>query len=167
MADDSPVKTFTQTKGSGSETFRERFLECFSGHEDNANKLKDVVRELIAEGVPRRTLVGWAVEKGYSKGYVASLLSRIFVSLGLRERQSGAGRRPSAAALELLAHVRSRYGENFMKVLRAAWRAGRAQRAVVKGPTASGNWSSVRIVVPQLDAAANLGNESVMMNSVL
>ena len=148
-------------------TLKERYLQCFGVRADNAALLQAAVRELIGAGFSRRTLVAWAVQAGYSQGYVSSLLSRIFVSLGLRERQPGAGRRPSAAALELLAHARNLYGDNFLKVLRAAWRAGKPQRAVVKRPTESGHQSSGLIVVPQLEREPNQTSKTMTMNSLL
>lgn len=109
-------------------SLKQRYLHCFGVRANHATRLQGIVRDLIGEGVPRRTLVAWAIEAGYTQGYVSSLLSRILVSLGLRERQKGAGRKPSLAALELLSHARSRHGEDCLKVLRAAWRAGKAQR---------------------------------------
>jgi hypothetical protein len=112
-----------------SQALKERFLQCFGARANNATALQDVVKKLIDHGVPRKTLVAWAVEADFSRSHIASVLSRIFVALGLRERQKGAGRRPSPAALELLAHARSQYGENFLRVLYAACRAGKTQLA--------------------------------------
>lgn len=112
-----------------SGALKEKFLRCFALRLSNSTKLHGVVRDLIGTGVSRKTLMNWAVEAGYAKAYVSSLLSRIFVALGMRERRKGAGRKPSYAALELLAHARSRYSESALKVLCAAWRAGKAQSA--------------------------------------
>jgi hypothetical protein len=98
-------------------------LQYFSGRADNSVLLRGVVKDLIGEGFSRGTLVKWAVEAGYSQGYVSSLSSQILVSLGLRERKHGGGRKPSLAALELLAYARSRYGADFLKILHAAIRA--------------------------------------------
>jgi len=123
----------------------------FHNHIQLNCQLCRLIFPLLHERIPRQTLAAWAVEAGYSKGYVASLLSRVLVSLGLRERNKGAGRKPSLAALELLAHARSQYGEDFLKVMRAAWRAGKAQLA----PAITLNETSERtcnlIVAPQLD----------------
>jgi hypothetical protein len=129
------MKTLNHGKQLSSQVLKERYLQCFGVRTNNTTLLQGVVRDLIDEGVPRQTLVAWAVEAGYSKGYVSGLLSRILVSSGLRERQRGAGRKPSSATLELLAHARSCYGEDFLKVLRAAWRTGKAQLAVAKAPS--------------------------------
>jgi hypothetical protein len=138
-------------KRRGAETLKEKYLRCFGVRTDNAAALQEIVKGLIEGGVSRKTLVGWAVQAGYTKGYVSSLLSRILCSIGLRERRAGAGRKPSPAALELMAYAQDKYGEQFLKVLRAAWRAGKAQetpqrlRAVASQRTEMGP-----IVAPQL-----------------
>jgi len=145
------MKALNHTKHLGSQALKERYLQCFGVRTNNSALLQSVVRDLIHEGIPRQTLAAWAVEAGYSKGYVASLLSRVLVSLGLRERNKGAGRKPSLAALELLAHARSQHGENFLKVMRAAWRAGKAQLAAATTPNETSERTSSLIVAPQLD----------------
>jgi hypothetical protein len=124
---DNRMKTKNGTKQPGAETLKERYLRCFGVRTDNAAALQEIVKGLIDEGVSRQTLVSWAVQAGYTKGYVSSLLSRILCSIGLRERRPGAGRKPSPAALELMVYAQDKYGEQFLKVLRAAWRAGKAQ----------------------------------------
>ncbi len=79
-----------------SESLKEQYLQCFGARASNATMLQGIVRNLIKEGISRQTLVTWAVEAGYTKGYVSSLLSRVLVSLGLRQRKKerDAGRRP-------------------------------------------------------------------------
>jgi hypothetical protein len=145
------MKTPNGMKRRGAETLKEKYLRCFGVRTDNAAALQEIVKGLIDEGVSRKTLVGWAVQAGYSKGYVSSLLSRVLCSIGLRERRAGAGRRPSPAALELVAHAQDKYGEQFLKVLRAAWRAGKAQATAQDFPTASRSGADmVLIVAPQL-----------------
>jgi hypothetical protein len=124
---DRIMKAPNHGKQLSSQVLKERYLQCFGVRANNVALLQGVVKDLLDGGVPRKTLVAWAVEAGYSKGYVSGLLSRILVSVGLRERRKGAGRKPSPATLELLAHARSRYGKDFLKVLRAAWRTGKAQ----------------------------------------
>ncbi|HWY32526.1 MAG TPA: hypothetical protein VNX46_17310 [Candidatus Acidoferrum sp.] len=103
-----------------SDALKEKFLRCVGLHLSNSTTLRGVVRDLIGEGVSKKTLTIWAVEAGYAKRYVSSLLSDIFVSLGFRDRRKGAGRKQSSAALELLAHAHDRYGESYLKVLCAA-----------------------------------------------
>jgi hypothetical protein len=152
------MKTLNHGKPWSSPALKERYLQCFGVRANNATLLQGVVRDLIGEGISRQTLVGWAVEAGYSKGYVSGLLSRLLVSLGLRERQKGAGRKPSLATLELLAHAHSRYGEDFLKVLRAAWRTGKAQVAVANAQSETSACDSGLIVVPQFQKpGANYG----------
>jgi hypothetical protein len=150
------MKTLNNRKHLRSQAFKERYLQCFGVRTNNAALLQSVVRDLIHEGISRQTLAAWAVEGGYSKGYVASLLSRILISLGLRERNKGAGRKPSLAALELLAHARSQYGEDFLKVMRAAWRAGKAQLATVTALNETSQRNSSLIVAPQLNVMSHL-----------
>jgi hypothetical protein len=65
---------------------------------------------------------------------VRSLLSRTFCTLGLRERAGGAGRKASPDALKLLAYAREKYGGHSLKILRAAWRAGKAQTVEIHSP---------------------------------
>jgi len=140
-----PISVLSTNSG----TLKEEFLRCFGLHVSNETKLLEVVRDLAGAGVSKKTLTIWAVEAGYAKRRVSSLLSSIFVSLGKRERRPGAGRKPSAAALELLAHAHDRYGEGALKMLRAALRAGKARRVA---PAVS-DTASVLIVVPQLGRA--------------
>jgi hypothetical protein len=134
---------------TNSGALKEEFLRCFDLHFSNETTLREVVRDLAGAGVSKKTLTIWAVEAGYAKRKVSSLLSGIFRSLGKRERRPGAGRKPSAAALELLAHAHDRYGEGALKVLRAALRAGKAR----SGAPAVSDTTSVLIVVPQLGRA--------------
>jgi hypothetical protein len=108
---------------------KQKYLECFGVCATNMAAWQEAVKNLTEQGVSREMLVNWAVAAGYSRGYVSSLLSHIFCSLGLRKRGAGAGRKPSPDALELLAYARSRFGERFRKVLRAAWRAGNTRPA--------------------------------------
>ena len=143
------MKTLKHGKQYSSAALKERFLQCFGVRANNTALLHDVVKDLIGGGIPRQTLVAWAVEAGYSKGYVSGLLSRLLVSSGLRKRQKGAGRKPSSATLELLAHAQGRYGEDFLKVLRAAWRTGKAQLAATNAPSETRPRGSSVIVAPQ------------------
>ena len=142
------TKALNNRKPLGSESLKERYLQCFGVRANNATMLQGVVKDLIEEGVSRQTLVAWAVKAGYTKGHVSSQLSRILVSLGLRERKKGAGRKPSSDALELLAHAQNLHGEECLNVLRAAWRAGKAQLAAANNETR--HRASDLIVVPQL-----------------
>jgi hypothetical protein len=134
---------------TNSGTLKEEFLRCFALCVSNETNLHGVVRNLAGAGVSKKTLTIWAVEAGYGKRCVSRLLSRIFRSLGKRERRPGAGRKPSTVTLELLAHAHDRYGEDFLKVLRAALRAGKARRVA---PAVS-DTTSVLIVVPELGRA--------------
>jgi hypothetical protein len=130
-------------------------LEFFPVRANNAAVLQDVVKRLFERGISRRTLAAWAVEAGYSRAYVGSALSRIFVALGLRQRAQGAGRKPTAAALELATHARNRYGVEFLNVLRAAWRVGKSRLVASGTPEAACKGAFGPIVEPQLDATGH------------
>jgi len=147
------MKTINNRKRLGGKALKERYLQCFGVRADNAATLQNVVKDLIDKGVSRKTLVAWAGEANFSRPYIASVLSRIFVALGLRERKKGAGRKPSAAALELLAHVRSHYGQNFLRVLYSACRAGKAQLAASNTP----NETSQPLVKPNCTSTIRRG----------
>jgi len=121
---------------------KDRYLDCIGITSVGTTALEDTVEKLIGLGISRKTLVDWAVRKGYSRGSAANLLTRIFKALGLRERQPGAGRKPSRETLELLAYARIRYGKRYLKVLRAAWRTGKSLAESGSGP-----------ILPQSDAA--------------
>ena len=133
-------------------SLKERFLECFGVRAGNVATLQDVVRGLIDCGITRETLVAWASDAGFPETTIRSVLSRVFVSLGLRERQQGAGRRPSPAALILADYARRRWGKKFVNVLRAAWRVGKAQLAAEGLQTKTDGDTSGLIMAPQLGA---------------
>jgi hypothetical protein len=136
------MKTLNRTKRPDAAALKERYLECIGLTSVSTTALEGVVERLLGLGISRKTLVDWAVRKGYSRGSAANLLTRIFKALGLRERQPGAGRKPSRETLELLGYARARYGNRCLKVLRAAWRTGKAQ-----AKSGSGNFA------PQSDVA--------------
>jgi hypothetical protein len=111
---------------------KRKYLECFNVRTTNAATWREVVTNLIDSGVSRDTLINWGEYAGYSRITVSSTVSRILCSIGLRERREGAGRKPSHDALVLLDHAREQYGERALKVLRAAFRAGRAETMAAK-----------------------------------
>ena len=116
-----------KTKGGYPKALKQKYLECFEVHTTSAVTWRQTVHELVAQGCTREDLIEWAVQAGHSRRTVSSLLSRIFCSLGIRERDVGAGRKPARRQLELAAHAHARFGDRFLKVLRAAWRAGKAR----------------------------------------
>ncbi len=148
------------------EHLKERFLECLSAHRKRgaiAAATQEVVKALIQQGVSRKTLVAWALQAGgYTKAYASNLISRIMRAIGLRARQKGAGRKPSPEVLELLAHAQAKYGERFLNVLRAAWRAGKDQAAVrAMSPVTPSDLATETRVVP------SLGGDQAYNGSVL
>jgi hypothetical protein len=151
------MKTLIGTERS--ETLKKKFLQCMGFRTTNATALREVVKGLVDQGVSRKTLVLWALQAGYTKAYVSSLLSRILCAIGFRERLAGAGRKPSPDALELLAHAQAKYGGKSLNVLRAALRAGRTQATagIASFEQQSGKAAAL-IVAPQLrNQRANCG----------
>ena len=141
-----------------------QYLACFAARTTSTQTLLEVITSLLHLGIDRSTLFRWGIAAGHSHATVRSLLSRAFCALGLRQRRSGAGRKPSAEALKLLAHSRQQYGIRALRMLRAAYRAGKAQdaaHAAAANPTDSVPELIVApqllisrpIVEPQLDSA--------------
>ena len=129
------------------------YLGCFAARARGAQALLVVIKDLLGLGVVRATLFRWGVAAGYSQATVRSLLSRAFCRLGLRERKTGAGRKPSAEGLELLAHARRQYGGRALRVLRAAHRAGQAQATAQAEAAVRIKIVPGVIAVPQLAAS--------------
>jgi hypothetical protein len=78
-------------------------------------------------GISRQTLKEWAVAAGYDKRYVSAVLSKILVCPGHRERAPGAGRKASPEVEEMLLIAKGRYGKNYLKVLAATLKTGKAR----------------------------------------
>ena len=140
-----------------------QYLACFAARTTSTQTLLEVITSLLHLGVVRDTLFRWGVAAGYSPATVRSLLSRAFCALGLRQRGAGGGRKPSAEALELLAYSQRQYGPRALRMLHAAYRAGKAQDAthdderncrnsvleLIAAPQLLGSHT---IVAPQLDS---------------
>ena len=139
-----------KTKTDHTAALKAKYLKCFGAGVNAAPTLGEVVKELMDEGVPRPTLIRWAVQAGCTPGYASTVVSRVLCAVGLRERRAGAGRKPSPAVLELLAHARSKYGKNYLKVLRAAWRTGKA-RKVAKLQNGGASKLNRGLQLPRLD----------------
>jgi len=69
------VKRLNPLDRVGFKSLKEKYLQYFVVRDDNAEMLRGVVKDLIDEGVSRGTLVKWAVEAGYSKGYAPTAWS--------------------------------------------------------------------------------------------
>jgi len=114
--------------GLSESELKGRFLECMKPRSlRSLAALAEIIRALVSRGARRQTLLRWAVESGCNKSYVRSLLSRIFVRLGLRVRRKGAGRKFSPEILELLADLRSRFGARYVQAARALCRAAESE----------------------------------------
>ncbi len=126
------------------------YLDCLAARTSSAQTFQQVIRDLHGIGVLRETLFQWGVAAGYGKITVGTLLSRVFCSLGLRQRKAGAGRKPCREALELLAHTRQQYGNRALRVLRAAYRLGRTQEKARGDDRTRVDAAPVGIRVPKL-----------------
>jgi hypothetical protein len=124
------------TKQPYYDALKEQCLQCFGVHASNTATLRETVKGLVDRDTSRKTLIAWAMQTGCTKGHASNLLSQIFLALGLRQRRTGAGPKPSREVLELLAHAQAEYGERHLKVLRAAWRAGKMQEKDRLSPNA-------------------------------
>jgi hypothetical protein len=153
------MKTVNRIKRPDTAALKERYLDCIGLTSVSTTALQGVVAKLLNLGISRKTLVNWAVRKGYSRGSAANLLTRICKALGFPERQPGAGRIPSPDTLELLAHARTRYGERAINLLRSAWRTGKAQAKSGSGGVApqSGIAKKPPIAPPLCSLGANNG----------
>ncbi|SPE50630.1 hypothetical protein SBV1_1180024 [Verrucomicrobia bacterium] len=115
---------------------RKTYLACLGPRAlGSTAKLAQIIGALVRRGATRATLVRWAVEAGCSEKYVRSLLSRIFIRLGLRRRRRGAGRRSSPEILQLLEEFKARFGKRRLKVARALCRAAEADEPACPGPS--------------------------------
>ncbi len=120
-------------KSASDETLKQEYLACLASVSSTAVTLKRVVNELIDLGLTRQNLLQWAVDRGYNKPHVQSLLSKLLCQRGWRQRRPGAGRKPNPDALAILASVGSEYGhDRARRLLRAALRLSAAEL-----PTAS------------------------------
>ena len=101
------------------ERLKEQYVECLGRAAAEFASLRRAIHALIEWGVSRRDLVQWAVEAGYSTGYVRSLVSRILEDPGLRCRKPGAVRKIPREALALRALAQKHYPEQARKFLLA------------------------------------------------
>jgi hypothetical protein len=156
------MKNLNGMKPSGTEALRKKFLKCFGVRAGNAAALRQAVKGLIDQGVCRKTLLAWAVQAGHTQGYASNLLSKILCAIGLRERRPGAGPKSSPEALELLALAETKYGERFLKVLRAAWRTGKARMTARVGNTVPHSGRATKAIL-----APPLGSRGAYHGSML
>src|ERR1043166_9049340 len=86
----------------------------------SASALRPIVLRLISLGATKSELIRLAVRAGYNQTYVRTILSRILINKGCRQRKTGAGPKTPALALLVLAFAREKAGANAAKILRAA-----------------------------------------------
>jgi hypothetical protein len=123
-----------------------QYLDSLRTLGTSAETTRQTVNRLFNYGIPRKTLIEWGVEDGYSLPSMRSLVSKLLTSEGIRTRKPGAGRRSPTDVLEVVDLIRGKYGrERAAGLLRGAYREVKAQAAAEKVRIQS------LIVVPQLE----------------
>jgi hypothetical protein len=113
------------------QALRQTYLACLgvSLHEA-AVSLRPIVEKLVQLGTSRKLMLHWGFEAGYARGYVRSILSRIFVPVRGRQRRPGPGRATPQEALVCLAFACERFGEeDGPRYLLAGYRAWKKRQA--------------------------------------
>jgi hypothetical protein len=144
---------------------KSNYLSCL--HARSKATFRQTVVALLHLGVTRDTLLAWAVAAGHNHKYIAKLLSECLCGLGLRLRRAGAGRRPSSAALLLLAFAREMFGERRSSVLRAAWRASNARSAAGLARDAQDLAGITEVGLPATNAPGLLSRPAVTNGAAL
>jgi len=105
------------------------YIELISALSQKTTPLRQVIETLLERGVHWRELIRLA--KAYSRNdkYVRQIISQILTGLGIRRRKPGAGRETPQRALAILADIRRQDGDDAVRLLGAAYRAGRAEDA--------------------------------------
>ena len=101
---------------------KKEFIESLAIFSKPSETLSGVVQSLLSAGHSRKDLIQWAVDAGYVRPYVRSLLSAVLVKAGVRARKTGAGRRVSQEALVIAAYAAEHFGSDAPKHLLAAYR---------------------------------------------
>jgi len=152
----------------GQHALKSRYQSCFRSRRAGEAKLPGIIQPLLRLGVRRQTLLRWAVESGCSESYARSLLSKILCALGLRQRRPGAGRKASREVLMLLAELRERYGDSYLRILRAAYREGKAQSSSL--PLQSSTQASTvaqTFPLPSFEAGKDFTSSRVSRGSIV
>lgn len=118
------------------QALKEQFLSGLAAVSRDAGQLRATVGALVKRGVSKSLMLAWAVSAGYSEGYAATVLNRILRQETGAKRKSGAGPKTPPEALALLALVLERHGEQGIRFLLAAYRAGKARAASKAGASA-------------------------------
>jgi hypothetical protein len=115
------LKAETFNDDPEGQTLQAKFIDGL-GHtlSTAVSALRPVVLRLIDFGATRAHLINLAVDAGYKKAYVRTLLSEILVRNNCRERKPGAGPKTFQLALLMLAFAREKAGTQAHKLLKAA-----------------------------------------------
>lgn len=107
-----------------SEDLTKTFIELVRSFPQKTTPLRQVVSELLARGIHWRELIRLAKAHSRNDKYVRKIISQILTDLGIRRRKQGAGRVTPPRALAILAEIRRQDGDDAVRLLGAAYRAG-------------------------------------------
>src|SRR6266404_8616438 len=109
------------------ETLKQTYLQCLKEVKSKAETLRQTVVGLLDLGVSSQQLIAWAKAARRNDRYSQKLLSQIFLDLGIRRREPGAGPRLPREAFLVESQIRDLYGEHTYKFLRAACHVAKAR----------------------------------------
>jgi hypothetical protein len=109
------------------EALKQSFLDSLKNIKSRAEALRQSVTALLDLGVTPQQLVAWAKDAGRPDRYSQKLLSQIFLDLGIRRREPGAGPKPSREAILIERYVRGLHGEDAHRFLRASCHVAKAR----------------------------------------
>jgi len=108
------------TQVKSKEVFKQTYLESLKNIKSQAETLRQSIIGLLNLGVSCHELVAWAKAAGQNDRYSQKLLSQILLDLGIRRREPGAGPKSPPEAFQIEREVYERYGDEALKLLRAA-----------------------------------------------
>jgi len=114
-------------KQQEKEALKQSFLDSLKNIKSRAEALRQSVTALLDLGITPQQLVAWAKDAGHADRYSQKLLSQIFLELGIRRREPGAGPKPSQEAILIERYVRQLHGEDAHRFLRAACHVAKAR----------------------------------------
>jgi len=108
-----------------AEQIKVRFVGALKTIRGGEVSLKAAVEAALKANVERSTMVGWAVDAGYSESWTRSLISKVLCDIGQRQNREGQGRETPREAIELAEALTSKYGDakKAKKILLAAYRS--------------------------------------------
>lgn len=111
-------------EGLTTETLTNTYIELVAAFPGKTASLRQIISELLARGIHWRELIRLAKVHSHKDKYVRKVISQILTDLGIRRRRPGAGRVTPPRALAILADIRRQDGDDAVRLLGAAYRAG-------------------------------------------